>query len=230
MLQPPTMESTTQVRVAILEDHPLVRESLAVTLRRGGYAVVLDEAEAKPFLAALPVAQPAVALVDLTLETRAGITEDGFDVLREVRAAHPDVRTLVLSGNGAPEVVERCLDEGAAGYLHKLSANGEDVLAAVRAVANGARFFPVAGAGDRLLAPSTGRSLGPLSRLTAREREVLGFVAGGADNLKIASFLQITERTVKAHVSSLYRKLGSENRTTLALLARQLGIRPPPGL
>jgi DNA-binding NarL/FixJ family response regulator len=122
------------------------------------------------------------------------------------------------------------MEEGAAGYLHKLSANGDGVLAAVRAVATGSRFFPAAVAGDHLLEPAPARSGGPLSRLTAREREVLTFVAGGADNLKIASFLQITERTVKAHVSSLYRKLGSENRTQLALLARQLGIRPPPGL
>jgi DNA-binding NarL/FixJ family response regulator len=66
-----------------------------------------------------------------------------------------------------------------------------------------------------------------MSSLTVREREVLAYVSAGADNLKIASHLKISERTVKAHVSSLYKKLGPENRAQLALLARQLGIRPP---
>ena len=62
--------------------------------------------------------------------------------------------------------------------------------------------------------------------LSARERQVLTYLSAGADNLKISICLKISERTVKAHVSSLYRKLGQENRTQLALLARQLGVRP----
>ena len=66
-----------------------------------------------------------------------------------------------------------------------------------------------------------------LRPLSARERQVLSWVSAGADNGDIAQSLQITERTVKAHVSSLYRKLRQDNRTQLALLARQLGIRPP---
>jgi DNA-binding NarL/FixJ family response regulator len=69
-----------------------------------------------------------------------------------------------------------------------------------------------------------------LSALTQREREVLAYVAGGADNLKIAAHLQIAERTVKSHVTQLYRKLGAENRTQLALRACHLGVRPPPDL
>ncbi|HVG60038.1 MAG TPA: helix-turn-helix transcriptional regulator, partial [Hyalangium sp.] len=69
-----------------------------------------------------------------------------------------------------------------------------------------------------------------LNSLTQREREVLAYVAGGADNLKIAAHLQIAERTVKSHVTQLYRKLGAENRTQLALRACHLGVRPPPDL
>jgi DNA-binding CsgD family transcriptional regulator len=69
---------------------------------------------------------------------------------------------------------------------------------------------------------------GPLAHLSAREHEVLRYVAGGADNLKIAACLGITERTVRAHVSALYRKLGGENRAQLALRGRELGARPAP--
>lgn len=65
-----------------------------------------------------------------------------------------------------------------------------------------------------------------LDKLTVREVQVLRHVGAGYDNLKIAAHLSITERTVRADVSALYRKLGSENRTQLALLARQLGVRP----
>lgn len=69
-------------------------------------------------------------------------------------------------------------------------------------------------------------SKSPLSLLTQRERQVLERIAVGDDNQKIASALNISERTVRAHVSGIYRKLGSENRAQLAILARQLGVRP----
>ena len=68
------------------------------------------------------------------------------------------------------------------------------------------------------------RALGYAIELTLRERQVLGHLATGADNLKVAALLDITERTVRAHVSSLYRKLGCENRAELALLARDMGV------
>ena len=68
---------------------------------------------------------------------------------------------------------------------------------------------------------------GELGKLTLREREVLGYIAAGADNLKIAACLGITERTVKAHITSIYKKLGPENRTQLAVLACQLGVQRP---
>ena len=92
---------------------------------------------------------------------------------------------------------------------------------------------------ERASAPDAERSLDSSAmtnaelepvHLTQREREVLAYVAGGADNLKISAHLQIAERTVKSHVTQLYRKLGAENRTQLALRACHLGVRPPPDL
>jgi DNA-binding NarL/FixJ family response regulator len=66
-----------------------------------------------------------------------------------------------------------------------------------------------------------------LWQLTPREREVLGYIASGADNLKISACLNITERTVKAHITSIYRKLDVENRTQMAMLACKLGLERP---
>ena len=213
-------------RVAILEDHKFVREVLEQSLRTHGFDVVLVESRAAPFLARLPHATPDVAIVDLGLDG----PEDGLEVVREVRTSHPSTRTLVLTGSRDPDIAERCLQEGASGFLDKLSAGGDLVVTAVTRVAGGERFLPAEDTSDLFRPRERSRSELVLGRLTAREREVLAYLATGADNLKIASHLGITERTVKAHVSSLYRKLECENRTSLALKARQLGIQLPAGV
>jgi DNA-binding NarL/FixJ family response regulator len=105
------------------------------------------------------------------------------------------------------------------------------VVSAVQGLVRGERLFPVQLLRNDLEAqPVKTQQSSVLHSLTQREREVLTYVAGGADNLKIAAHLQIAERTVKSHVTQLYRKLGAENRTQLALRACHLGVRPPPDL
>ena len=226
------MDAQSEVRVAILEDQRVMRESLAEVLETAGCKVVASSGDPNSFLARLNNEPPTVAIVDLMLESEDGLSvTDGMTVLREIHQWHPDIRTLVLSASRSPQTVERCYHEGAAGYLYKLTATCDSVVGAVQAIARGERLMPfqfVQGDGEhRESAPEQNQAL---YSLTAREREVLGYIAGGADNLKIATFLHISERTVKAHVSSLYRKLGPENRAQLALLARQLGVRPPAGI
>jgi DNA-binding NarL/FixJ family response regulator len=152
-----------------------------------------------------------------------------ISILREARQFHPDISLLVISSNTEPSAVQRCFDAGATGYLDKFSTGCDSVVNAVKAVARGDRVFPPDILGSLLHASAQSDPGVPkLASLSARERQVLGYLAGGADNLKISICLKISERTVKAHVSSLYRKLGQENRTQLALYARQLGVRPPP--
>jgi DNA-binding NarL/FixJ family response regulator len=228
-------EEATEIRVAILEDQRVMRESLGECLTSAGMRVVVSSGDPGTFLSRIGAEQPTVAIVDLTLESEDGLTVvDGLGILREVHQWHPEVRTVVLSASRSPEVVERCYGEGASGYLYKLSVDVDAVVRAVQAAARGERMIPF----DFLQqSPQVSESKtngsgarNVLSNVTSREREVLAYVASGADNLKIATHLQITERTVKAHVSSLYRKLGPENRAQLALLARQLGVRPPTGV
>ena len=227
------MDAQTEVRVAILEDQRVMRDSLAEVLETAGCKVVASSGDPNTFLARLNNEPPTVAIVDLMLESEDGLSvTDGMTVLREIHPGHPDVRPLGLSASRSPQTVERCYHEGAAGYLYKLTATVDSVVGAVQAIARGERLMPfqfVQGDGSehRESVPEQNQAL---YSLTAREREVLGYIAGGADNLKIATYLHISERTVKAHVSSLYRKLGPENRAQLALLARQLGVRPPQGI
>jgi len=221
------MPGGTQTGVAILEDHRVMLESLASVLETSGFNVLARTGDPKSFLTSVAENPPDVAIIDLTLETDDGAAPvDGITVLQELREYHPRIKTLVLSGTRTPEVVARCYSEGAGGYLYKLTASCNAVLAAVQAVADGKRLFPFQFL-EESLKQSEARAPTPnvLGKLTSREREVLGHVGSGADNLKIASLLKITERTVKAHISSLYRKLGPENRVELALLARQVGVR-----
>ena len=98
----------------------------------------------------------------------------------------------------------------------------------MHAAAGGVRLFPSSLA-QTSLRPEPQPASGPaplLARLSLRERQVLSLIGAGADNLKIAAQLDISERTVKAHVTGLYRKTQVENRTQLAILAREVGLRP----
>jgi len=223
------------VRVAILEDQQIVRDALTEVLNANACQVVFSSGNAGTFLAHLSEEQPSVAIIDLTLENDDGSQNDATYVLNDIRQWHPQVRTLVLSASRDKDGVERCFAAGASGYLHKLSATSQALVDAVRSVGSGDRSVPFSlashavGAGGA--ASRVERSASSvLSNVTEREREVLAYVSTGADNLKIAALLRISERTVKAHVSALYKKLGPENRAQLALMARQLGIRPPTGV
>ncbi|WP_223641802.1 response regulator transcription factor [Corallococcus sp. EGB] len=224
-----------EIRVALLEDQQVFRESLVALLEHAGMKVVARCAEASSFLSNMRAAAPDVAVVDLQLENLSRDApmgsegpEAGLNALKYLHDFHPQVRALVLSGHHEPEVVERCFQAGAAGYLCKLNVGCDDVVRAVGRVARGERLLPV----DMLHAnvmhlEDLQVPASALSRLTLREREVLGYVAAGADNLKIAAHLGITERTVKAHLTSIYRKLGPENRAQLAVMACELGVPRP---
>jgi two-component system, NarL family, nitrate/nitrite response regulator NarL len=210
-----------ETRVTLLEDHRILRESISRMLQQAGIQVVAEYGDPQPFLSRLASDHPDVALVDIVLPGGEAVW-----VLEQAHQFHPDTRLLVLSGCAEPQMPGRCMQAGAAGYLDKTTTTSEVLLNAIRAVRRGESVLPAEYLETFFEQHDQDPHGGLLKALSAREREVLGYVTAGADNLKIASCLNITERTVKAHVSSLYRKLGQENRTQLALLARELGIRP----
>ncbi|WP_274622190.1 LuxR C-terminal-related transcriptional regulator [Myxococcus fulvus] len=228
--------SNERIRVALLEDQQVFRESLVLVLESAGMDVVARCSQTPPFLARVREQLPHVAVLDLKLEPpdQDGTTT-GMTALQCLHDFYPSVRSLVLSSHHEPEVVEQCLQAGAAGYLWKHNVGCAEVVEAVTRVARGERLMPpglswvpsLPGFMMQHEVPTGGAELG---LLTPREREVLGYVAAGADNLKIAACLSITERTVKAHITSIYKKIGSENRTQLAVLALQLGVQRPAGI
>jgi len=220
------MESRT-IRVGILEDQQVFLESMAALLESAGMEVVARSSSVEDFLARTQQRPPDVALVDLRLERSEQEVDSGFRAVELLHDFHPNVRSIVLSANRDSETVERCFQAGAAGYLCKMNVSCASVVEAVSRVARGERLVPPELFPGPAQREDERPATGALSRLTPREREVLGYIASGADNLKIAACLNITERTVKAHITSIYRKLDVENRTQMAMLACKLGLERP---
>jgi DNA-binding NarL/FixJ family response regulator len=220
--------TTERIRVGVLEDQRIFRESLIALFESSGMEVVARSADVEDFLAQLQQVAPDVAVVDLRLE-RSDSEEvgNGLQVVEKLRELHPNTRALVLSAFREMPLVERCFQAGAAGYLCKLNVGCTEVLAAVEQVARGEWLVPPELVGPTAQSPARDERAALLGRITEREREVLTLVAAGTDNLQISARLGITERTVKAHVSNLYRKLGVQNRVEMAMLACQLGLARP---
>lgn len=201
-----------------------MRDSLTRLLEGAGFRVVSAPEAAPPFLASLGHEHPELAIVDLSLESA-----DAMTVLQEAHQLYPRVRLLAMARQLDHGIMDACFRAGASGYLDRSTARFDALVDALHAISRGNNVFP-AHAVESLLRGAARRDsrADMLRTLSDREREVLAYLSVGADNLQIAAMLRISERTVKAHVSSLYRKLGQENRTQLALLARQSGVRPPP--
>ncbi|HEX8703134.1 MAG TPA: response regulator transcription factor [Myxococcaceae bacterium] len=222
------------VRVSILEGPWSTWNGLVDGLRGDGLQITSVTRDVRLLLDSLGTDPPQVAILDVEADGEATVgcpVSEGLNLLREARKRRLEVRMLMLSAVSSPEVISQCFDEGASGYLFRAGLGINSVVSAVQGLVRGERLFPVQLLRNDLEAsPTKVQPSSVLQSLTQREREVLTYVAGGADNLKIAAHLQIAERTVKSHVTQLYRKLGAENRTQLALRACHLGVRPPPDL
>jgi DNA-binding NarL/FixJ family response regulator len=221
------MESTGRIRLGVLEDQQIFRETLISMFEGAGMQVVARASNMQSFLTQVEEVKPDVVVVDVRLESPdSQEVGDGLHVVEVLKERHPNVRSLVLTSFREMELVERCFKAGAAGYLCKLNVSCVELVSAVERVARGEWLVPPEFVGPAKPTREE-RSTSALMRLTLREREVLGYVAAGADNLQIAARLDITERTVKAHVSNLYRKLGVNNRVEMAMLGLQLGLPRP---
>ena len=204
---------TGQIRVLIADDHPVVRQGLQVLLSvQGDIEVVGEAADGREAVELAAQLEPDVILLDLKLPVI-----DGIAVLRELRDAGLRARALVLTSAADRELVPLAVRAGAAGFLYK-DIDPDALVRALRSVHDGHTLLAPEAAGSLL------RSDGPpavrgIAALTGREREVLAQIADGRSNREIARRLQVSEKTVKTHVSSVLAKLGVADRTQAALLA-----------
>jgi DNA-binding NarL/FixJ family response regulator len=203
-----------RISVLIADDHPVVRQGLQVLLGVQDDIDVVGEAADGPAAIAMAAAlDPDVILLDLKLP---GL--DGVGVLRELRDRGIRARALVLTSAAERALVGRAVQAGAAGFLYK-DVDPDALVRAVRSVNDGHLLLAPEAAGEILRAEAAGPAAGGIRSLTAREREVLAQLAEGRSNREIARYLQVSEKTVKTHVSSVLAKLGVADRTQAALLA-----------
>ncbi|HEV7870857.1 MAG: two component transcriptional regulator, LuxR family [Modestobacter sp.] len=201
------------IRVLVVDDHEVVRLGLAHLLGTAPDLVCVGTAaDGAAAVEQVDRLDPDVVLMDLSMPGT-----DGVSALRTLRRTGRDVPVLVLSSFSDTDLVLEAVRAGANGYLVK-DTPGEDILGAVRAVvAGGAPLDPTAA--RSLLTGMRGHPAA--DTLTDREREVLELVRQGHPNKSIARRLRISERTVKAHVTHVFQRIGVSDRTQAALWAER---------
>jgi DNA-binding NarL/FixJ family response regulator len=201
------------IRVVIADDHAIVRGGLEQLLSTADDLLLVGTAaDGEEVVEIVARERPDVVLMDLSMPN-----VDGVGATRRIVAANPDARVIVLTSFGDDRHIADALDAGAVGYMLK-HAGPDELLDAIRAAAAG--DSPLDPKAARVLLAS--RRVGPAARqLSAREEEVLRLVASGLANKQIARRLDISERTVKAHLTNVFAQLGVSDRTQAALWARE---------
>ena len=205
------------IRIVIAEDHGVVRAGLEELFANAeDIEVVATAADGEQAVRLMGEHHPDVALLDLSMPV-----VDGIEATRRIIESDPDARVVILTAFAERERILGALDAGALGYLLK-DAAPEELLTAVRAAARGEAPLAPRAARAVLAARAEDRSAG----LSDREREVLALVSEGLPNKRIAMRLEISEKTVKSHLTRVFDRIGVSDRTQAALWARAHGLGP----
>jgi len=201
------------IKVLVADDHAVVRSGLGQLLATAPDLELAGEAgNGEEAVAAAESAAPDVILMDISMPIL-----DGVEATRRIVARDPDARIVMLTSFADNRRILDALEAGASGYLLKHAAPDE-LLGAIRAAAAGEA--PLDPKAARALLDSR-RRVQPDKALSPREQEVLRLVAQGLANKQIARRLAISERTVKAHLTNVFARLGVTDRTQAALWARE---------
>lgn len=202
-------------RIVVADDHPLFRAALRSAVEKASPAAEILEcaslAEAQEALRAGPV---DLLLLDLKLSD-----VDGLTGLTLVRADHPAVPVAVVSASEEPQTIRRTLALGAAGFIPKSAALPE-MVAAITAILDGETWAPEVEAAG----PEEVDLQERIASLTPSQLRILEGLKAGRLNKQIAFDLGVTEATIKAHLTSVFRKLGVQNRTQAVILAQSLDL------
>jgi len=202
--------------VAIADDHPIVREGLAMVLTdEADFELAGSVGSAEELVELCARVRPDVVLVDLELPEMGGAA-----AIERLQQASPATRAIVFTAYDTAERIDAAIAAGAKGYLLK-GAPAPELVKAIRAVAaGGSALEPRVAA--RVLASLGGKR--DRLDLSAREGDVLRMIGAGLSNKQIAKRLSIAERTVKYHVASILNKLGADNRAQAVAIAAQKGL------
>ena len=201
------------IRIVVADDHPVVRDGLIAMLQtQSDFEVIGEASDGAEALHIVAERAPDVLLLDLEMPRL-----DGIETLQQLGERGSGVRVIVFTVFDTDERIVSAMRAGAKGYLLK-GAPRSDVFRAVRVVNEGGSLL------EPLVASKLLDSVSNPDALTARQKEVLNLLATGLLNKEIADQLNISERTVKFHVSEILGKLGAGNRTEAAAIAMQRGL------
>jgi DNA-binding NarL/FixJ family response regulator len=202
------------IRVAIVDDHPIVTDGIVANLRADAeLSVVATGTNAPDALVLMERERPDVLVLDLELGG-----SNALDAIAALKAASPATRVVIFSAYAGEERVAAAFERGADSYVLK-GTSSDELVAAIRAVAGGQTYIPTE------IAAQLARAVrAPRQRLTAREREILALLAEGLSNRAVAERLGIAERTVKFHVGEILGRLGANNRAQAVAIAQSRGL------
>ncbi len=211
---------SNDIRILIVDDHPVVREGLFGLLsRRPGLEVVGEAVDGTDALEKARLLQPDIILLDLVMPGKGGI-----ETIKEIKQENPKIRILILTSFAEDDKVFPAIKAGALGYLLK-DSSPEMLFQAIQDVYQGKSWLHPSIAHKMIQELNQPSDLPPTEDpLTERELEVLRFVAKGLPNLEIAQKLSVSESTVRVHVSNILSKLHLANRIQVALYALKKGL------
>lgn len=225
-------EEKTAIRIVVADDHLVVREGLRFMLEEAdeGFVLVGDAGDGATALDVVGKVQPDVVLMDLRMPGM-----DGLEAIQRIRAAWPRIAVLILTTYNEDDLMIRGLQVGACGYLLK-DTDRATLFRAIRAAARSemvvhpdvmARILSHAAHGISSSPVSLTNATRRETDLTEREMEVLESLVRGERNKEIARRLSVTERTVRAHLSTIYMKLNVDSRAQAVVVAMERGLVPP---
>ena len=205
------------IRLLLAEDHPVVRAGLERLLaNEGDIELVGSAANGVEAVELADKARPDIVLMDLSMPEL-----DGVEATRRIHAAHDGaISVVVLTSFSDRAQIMAALDAGASGYLLK-DAEPDELVRGIRAAARGESPLAPRAAREVLAARTEAP---PVGQLSARERDVLALVVEGLPNKQIARRLEISEKTVKAHLTNVFQRIGVTDRTQAALWAQKNGL------
>jgi two-component system response regulator NreC len=210
-----------KIKILLADDHPLVRSGLIKMLEPfKEFSVIGEAGDGEEAVTLTKKLQPDIVIIDLSMPKL-----NGIEATKLIRKNNPEVKVLVLTMHDNEEYVYQILRSGAGGYMLKNSGK-DDLATAIRAVANGERFFSprvseimveayLRKAGTRTEQPEMGNEI----HLTKREHEILDYIADGLNNAQIAEKLFISARTVDTHRTNIMQKLDIHDAANLVRYA-----------
>lgn len=206
------------VKILIVDDHPMLREGLAMRISSQTDLEVCGEAAGEEeALVLVKETKPHLVIVDISLKSGHGI-----DLIKQIKSRHPKVKMLVVSGYDESLYAERSLRAGALGYLNKQGSN-DHLIEAIRTVLDGQRYVSPQMT-QRLVGQALGSSdetKSPIERLSNRELEVFQLIGQGLTSGAIADRLHLSPHTVDTHRDNIKQKLGAKNAAELSRQAVQ---------